>query len=161
MSEDLKARGSAPWSVSQLYRQAADFQRDGMLGLIHGNRRVPLGLPDLPDDVRVALESFLEEQPTRPRVEHGVLAALAQARLWEAGININFTADELETILGELTRGRALHREAKSRRNRTAVVGRSYGSLMASRPGRSSRWTRPRRRCTRGSRTWDGPRPTS
>lgn len=135
MSEDLKARGSAPWSVSQLYRQAADFQRDGMLGLIHGNRRVPLGMPDLPDDVRVALESFLEEQPTRPRVEHGVLAALAQARLWEAGININFTADELETILGELTRGRALHREAKSRRNRTAVVGRSYGSLMASRPG--------------------------
>lgn len=135
MSHDLEAAGQGPWSVPQLYRQLRAFKRDGMDALVHGNRRTPLGLPDLPDDVQQVLVAFLEEQPTRPRVEHGVLAALAQAHLWEEGIPVTFTADELESILGELTRGRALHREAKSRRNRTAVVGRAYGSMQASRPG--------------------------
>lgn len=134
-SAELRLLRQEPWSKAQLYRQLAAFQQDGVLALVHGNRRLPLGLPDLPDSARTVLDEFIDEQPARPKIEVAVLAALAQARLWEAGVDITFTSSELTAVLGELTRGRALHREAKSRRNRTPIVGRTYGAMLASRPG--------------------------
>lgn len=134
-SRELRARGEFPSSESQLYRQLSMFDQDGVLGLVHRNRRIPLGVAELPDDVREVLQEFVAEQPDRPRVDNTVLAALAQARLWDTGFEVSFTADEMARLLGELTRGQALHREAKSRRNRTRDVGRTYGSLTASRPG--------------------------
>lgn len=134
-SDELRLLRQEPWSRAQLYRQLAAFQQDGVLSLVHGNRRMPLGLPNLPDSARAVLDEFIDEQPARPKIEVAVLAALAQARLWEAGVDITFTSSELTTVLSELTRGKALHREAKSRRNRTPVVGRTYGAMLASRPG--------------------------
>lgn len=137
LSKDLRAAGESSSSTATLYRQLDQFTRAGILGLIHGNRHIRLGAAGVEADVRDALQEFLDRQPSKAKVNLKVLAALAHTHLIECGFTPDFGARTLAGILGEMTRGKALHREAKSRDNRSDIVGRTYSPLPADRPGQS------------------------
>lgn len=137
LSVDLRTSGEKSWSPANLYRQLKLLNEQGLLGLVHGSRRIPLGVSDLDPNVREALQEFVGRQPANARVNHHTLAALALAHLVECGFEPDFGASQLEALLSEMTRGLALHREAKSRDNRSDIVGRAFNSLPADRPGQS------------------------
>lgn len=137
LSKDLQAVGDKPWSVSAIYKQLEGFNTHGILSLLHGNRIIRIGLEGLDPDLRAALQEFIDEQPAKPRVNDLILITLASVRLTELGIAHTFSAYELAMIIGELSRGHALHREAKSRDNRADIVGRAFHSMPADRPGQS------------------------
>ena len=137
LSGDLRTSGEKSWSPANIYRQLKAFNEQGLLGLVHGSRRIPLGASGLDPDMREALQEFLNRQPVNARINHHTLAALAHAHLAECGFQPDFGASQLEAILSEMTRGLALHREAKSRDNRSDIVGRTFNSLPADRPGQS------------------------
>ncbi len=137
LSHDLRASGEKSWSPANIYRQLKAFDEQGLLGLVHGSRRIPIGVSDLNPDMREALQECVDRQPANARVNHHTLAALAHAHLTESGFDPDFGASQLEAILSEMTRGLALHREAKSRDNRSDIVGRAFNSLPADRPGQS------------------------
>lgn len=133
-SEELRAAGVRGFSEASIYRKLAGFNANGLLYLIddRASKRVdPLTTVD-PAVVDVARQ-VVADRASSAQLSIRKLVALVRHAVEEA--KLEAPARELTSVVRELTRGRAMHRTAKSRSTHTNRPIGLPGRLIATRPG--------------------------
>ena len=134
-ARELAARGERGASRAQLSRQLAAFQTEGVLGLVDARVQSRLAPIEVDEAIEKALGEFLVSRSGEARVSDARLAVMARAWLEAAGVEFTGSGRQLLRILGQLSRGMALHREARSRQVHDNKPQKVYGRLTVSRPG--------------------------
>jgi len=134
-SRELRANGEPGGSKSALYRHLAQVD-DGPDFLIHGNRRTITQRLDSYDPAVLELvRTEVTAERQRPHKSQRKLLSRIRARLKTADIGHELTRHQLEVLVGELSRGLALHHPAKTRRSEASRPTVAYGTQRVSRPG--------------------------
>jgi transposase InsO family protein len=130
---ERQARQAKPYSKPQLLKLLDRFERDGRTGLAHRNHRAVRAHED--PAVMAALREFLVGTQSAARTSDETLAAMAWAALDANGFTLDFSAATWKRLLGEASRGLALHRQSRSRQTQLNKPKDVYGRLSAGRPG--------------------------
>jgi hypothetical protein len=135
-SKELIALGVRGASVSSLYRKLNAFKRNGVMGLVDKRwlRRTD-PLEGIPAEVIATVGATIATRVAHSRLSVRKLLALSKIDLHQAGIGADLSHNQLRMLVGELTRGQAMHREARSRRTHSSRPQGVQGRLHASRPG--------------------------
>ncbi|MEI2775392.1 MAG: Mu transposase C-terminal domain-containing protein [Tetrasphaera sp.] len=116
-SAELRAAGHRPHSPASIYRGLATLATEGMTGFVHGNR--VLGRDRLArHDPRVVElgRGFVDRHATEARVDQRALAVQLHGELHRHDLGQDLTGYGVRRLLGDLTRGRGLHKDAAGRR---------------------------------------------
>ncbi|WP_460605067.1 Mu transposase C-terminal domain-containing protein [Jatrophihabitans fulvus] len=135
-SEELTAMGVRGAAFSSLERKAHHFQRDGIIGLVdrrHGRRKDPLASID--SEVLDAIALTINRSLAQSRYTTRQLIGRARAELEAVGLIDRATNRQIQVAVGELSRGRAMHRVSRSRRTHSNRPTAAYRRLPVSRPG--------------------------
>lgn len=135
-SEELSALGVPGAAVTSLKRKLQLFRADGVMGLVDKRwlrRRDPLD--GVPTEVLDVVGATVAAQLAASRLSMRKLISLSRSEMDRAGAGRGVTHNQLRVIVGELSRGRAMHREARSRTTNSNRPEGVYGRLLSSRPG--------------------------
>lgn len=134
--EELRELGLKPHSRAQVYRLLRALNTDGLSGLVHGNRRTHHDHLTKFDPETVALaRTFLSEHKKRAKVSVSALAAQLHAHLISHSHATDLSRYAVTQLVGSLSRGKALHGQAASRRTHSNKPLVAYGEAWVSRPG--------------------------
>ncbi|MEJ7773779.1 MAG: Mu transposase C-terminal domain-containing protein [Nocardioidaceae bacterium] len=128
----LQEKGASQRSI---YRDLATLVSHGMGGLAHKSHGAPLTLVGVDPVVLDVLRGFLESQSAAARISVKKLLVKARRALQDRDLGEDLSRYKLQQILGELSRGMAMHREARSRETHANKPVRLYSRLAVSRPG--------------------------
>lgn len=134
-SLELRALMEPGWSRAALYRQLQHLD-EGPDFLIHGNRRtVSQRFGEVDPAVLEVVREEVDAEQKRPRKTRRKLLVRIRSRLLDQGLGGDLTRHQLATVVGEVSRGLALHHPAKTRRSEASRPVAVYGSRRVSRPG--------------------------
>jgi len=135
-SKELRALGVPGAAVPSLKRKLESFRVHGAMGLVDKRwlrRKDPLD--GVPSEVLDVVGATVAAQLAGARLSARKLIALSRSELNRAEIGQETTPNQLRVIVGELSRGRAMHRESRSRATNSNRPERVYGRLLSNRPG--------------------------
>lgn len=132
---DRQARDPARRSRMTLYRDCSGLQTLGLNYFVHGNRTTTGSLPPIDADTETRLREVITQVSVGPKVSQAHLASEARTYFTDHGWPLPLADGELGRWLGFLTRGKGLHREARSRETLTNRPQGVFGRLTATRPG--------------------------
>lgn len=134
-ARELRAQGERGVSKSALYRQLQHLD-EGPDFLIHGNKRtISQRLDDYDPAVLELVRAEVDAEKHLSHKSRRKLLSRMRAKLSAAGIGEELTRHQLEALVGELSRGLALHHPAKTRRSEASRPTVAYGAQRVSRPG--------------------------
>lgn len=132
---DRQTHEPARRSRMTLYRDCGGLQSLGLNYFVHGNRRTTGSLPPIDADTEIRLREVVTQARVGPKVSQAHLASEARTYFGDHGWPLPLADGELNRWLGFLTRGKGLHREARSRETLTNRPQGVFGRLTATRPG--------------------------
>lgn len=118
-----------------LYRDCSGLQALGLNYFVHGNRKTVAALPSIDADTEDELRRFVAAAGSDAQRSQRHLVVAARSHFLDRGLDLALTTPELTKWLGFLTRGKALHREARSRQTHVNKPEGVYGRISPTRPG--------------------------
>lgn len=135
-SVELKAMGWSGAGESTLARKLKLFEDGGVMALVDRrwlNRGDPIA--EAGPQVVAAIGNALAERLAKEHLSSRRLITLARVALNQEGLAVDVTDHQLRLLVGELTRGKALHRTARSRATHSNRPNGVYSAIIATRPG--------------------------
>ena len=135
-SLELTAAGWPGADVKSLYRKLALLNSHGVAGLIDRRATRHQDVIAAADpEVLDAVSHVVTVNAARAQLSVRKFLALARVELDDRGLSGVVTDHQLRSLVGELTRGRALHRKARSRLTHANRPTGEHRRLHTSRPG--------------------------
>lgn len=133
---EMRLAGVSGWSRAQLNRKIADFQADGPAGLVHKSRTtISDYLAGVDPRVAEVAREVADRNKAGSKVSQKALLVILCSELQQKDLGQDLSAAQLRRILGEASRGKAMHHTAAGRHRHAIKPVRVYGGRIVSRPG--------------------------